>query len=130
MLLKAVAFILLGLILAQSSMRGAPANDNFANRVPSSASPKFVRAVVYVAPNEICNNNLKQIRFAKNLWLRSVVAPGRDLVPDLSDLLPEISTLYCPVAGSGPTAASYIVEDVLDEPICTIVPSHILEEPK
>ncbi len=104
--------------------------SNLALWVSSSIGPKFVRAVVYMAPNEICNNNLKQIRFAKGLWIRTLAAPLRDAEPVFSDLQPEILGLYCPVFGSAPAWNSYLTQDMMNEPICMIVPDHILEEPR
>jgi hypothetical protein len=79
----------------------------------------------------VCNNNLKQIRFARDLWRRSSRVPQpRTTVPAWSDLLPQVSALYCPLLGSGPAMASYYVNNVLTEPECFISASHILEEPQ
>ena len=104
--------------------------SNLVLSVPWNVAPKFVRAVVYIAPNEICINNLKQIRFTKNLWIRTLVAPYRDAWPVFSDLLPEIMELYCPALGFGPAWNSYLPANILHEPICMVVGSHILEEPR
>jgi hypothetical protein len=106
-------------------------NSNLLLSVPSETDSKFVRTLLYVAANEICNNNLKQITFARDVWRRSSHGPQpRTAVPAWSDLLPEVSALYCPLVGSGPAMASYSINNVLSEPECFISASHILEEPE
>jgi hypothetical protein len=98
--------------------------------IPGTSDAKFVRAQVYAPDNEVCINNLKQIRFAKQLRAHNDAMPLRNGFYPVSDLLPEITNLYCPVIpGPQPISASYVINDNLTPPACKIVPTHLLEEP-
>jgi hypothetical protein len=92
----------------------------------------FVRAALYSAPNEVCNNHLKQIRFAKQLWARSRAHSREDWVA-MTDLVPfcaDIGSFKCPVGGQF-FAESYWIGDLWADPACKKVSAvHILEEPK
>lgn len=96
--------------------------------VPANGAAKFLRAHGYAAPNEICNNDLKRIRFAKLLWARSVHA-GRFGWPALVDLEKlygiDNSVMSCPIGGF----FVHEFQNVVTAPRCN-VPSHILEEPR
>jgi hypothetical protein len=100
--------------------------------VPANGADKFLRARSYAASNEICNNNLKQIRFAKELWLRHSppgFAPNvRFQTPSDIDLEPfgvNPDAMSCPVGG----AFSYKTTTAIQTPTC-VVPGHVLEEPQ
>ena len=104
-------------------------NSNLVLSVPSQATAKFVRALLYVAPSELCNNNLKQIRYAKDYWRRNGLPQWRNAVPAWSDLLPEVSYLHDPAVSAGSlSGASYVLNDVMTLPICIISQNHVLEE--
>jgi hypothetical protein len=107
--------------------------------VPANGAAKFVRAHNYIAPNEICNNNLKRIRFAKQLWARASYYTGDTKIIELP--VGRIETpagveldvyglnsaiLSCPVEGG---TYLYNFSTALALPTCP-VPSHILEEPR
>ncbi len=96
--------------------------------VPQNMASKFVRASAYVAPNEICNNNLKQIQFAKQLWARNTfVAPNA--LPAEDDLLPYLPTNFSFEGGSCPSGGFYSI-NAYRAPTTSSVPGHVLEEPR
>ena len=100
--------------------------------IPKGTNAMFVRASVYSAPDEVCNNNLKQIRFAIELWARSGKGRSRLAYITMSDLqayCPDIAGFQCPVGGTF-FYDSYVINDVLTDPRCKKVSTHVLEEPK
>jgi hypothetical protein len=106
----------------------------------SAALPfQFLRASQYQPANEICINNLRQIRFAKALWLRDdALTNGQSRMdtPLGSDIAPYFlqgQLPYCPsdTNASWMTSYEFGVNDSGSTPTCPIVPaSHILEEPQ
>jgi hypothetical protein len=108
------------------------ANSNIGLSIPRSASAEFVRASVYSAPDEVCNNNLKQIKFAVELWARSGKGRSRLAAVPMTDLqpyCPDIAGFKCPMGGTF-FYDSYIINDVLTDPRCMRGSTHVLEEPK
>jgi len=93
--------------------------------VPQNTASKFVRASVYVAPNEICNNNLKQIQFAKQLWARNTFV-ARYSLPMRTDLSPYLPTNFS-FYSSCPSGGYYSIDTYRTPPTCS-VPGHVLEE--
>jgi hypothetical protein len=104
----------------------------------SNAMPcQFLRAMQYQPANEICINNLRQIRFAKELWLREDTNyPVRWDTPAGSDLAPYFlqgHLPYCPSDTNSSWITSYAdgVVNCATTPMCGVVPeTHILEEPQ
>jgi len=106
------------------------ATSNCSFSIPRGANARFLRASVYFPPDQICINHLKQIRFAKELWLRSVWPQPRNAVPAPSELSPETLQLRCSLSGpAGNIYSCYTVNDVLENPQCKISYAHVLEEP-
>jgi hypothetical protein len=100
--------------------------------IPRGTNATFIRTSVYSAPDEVCNNNLKQIRFAKELWARSGKGRSRQSAVSMVDLqayCPDIIGLKCPVGGTF-FYDSYLINYVLTDPSCMRVNAHVLEEPK
>jgi hypothetical protein len=104
----------------------------FVNRdVPS----KFERLSIYHAANEVCVNNLRQIRSA--IWMcaeenhlldQDAIGPG---FHGLDDYMIDGRWPPCPSAiGVYTNFINYTMADVVDKPTCWVVPdSHILENP-
>src|ERR1051326_2287104 len=91
--------------------------------VPGNSNQEFVRASRYCPSNEICNNNLRQIRFAKDCWILEQHKVSSD-TPRTSDLFPRyMKEQYCPQGGI------YYLNDAAQPPICTIS-NHVLEVPR
>jgi hypothetical protein len=97
--------------------------DGFA--LPLTAPLKMVRASTYHAQNEVCNNHLKQIRFAQLLD-----AYDNDLQFEAAVLAYQIEPYFkggtipvCPAGGY-----YYVGYIILAPPTCNIA-GHILEEP-
>jgi hypothetical protein len=108
------------------------ADSNISLCIPRSASAEFVRVSVYSAPDEVCNNNLKQIKFAVELWARSGKGYSRFAAVPMTYLqpyCPDIASFKCPVGGTF-FYDSYVVNDVLTDPRCMRVSTHVLEEPR
>lgn len=93
--------------------------------IPKSSSQKYVRAVRYAPTNEICNLQLKQLRFAKELWTRDRHMWGV-ATPRNSELTPYFRDKQFPRCPSG---GGYTVNWVKGFDRCT-VPGHVLEEPR
>ena len=107
-------------------------NSTILLSIPQIGIAKFVRAAVYSAANEICVNHLKQTRFAKDLWLRGPPRQARNATPSVYDLQPyceNILTLSCPAVPTEGFSASYGVNNVLQDPVCLVIATHVLEEP-
>jgi hypothetical protein len=101
------------------------------NSVPS----KFLRASQYQPANEVCINNLRQIRFAKLLWQRDTASPRwyTPFGPDLAPYLLQGSLPHCPLDTNASWVTSYStgVNNGATTPACLIVrATHILEEPQ
>jgi hypothetical protein len=109
-------------------------NSTISLSVPATNGCKFYRATLYAPANEICNNNLKEIRFAKQLWIRDQPGfPERFLSPggaDLAPYVPNYPELYCPLDVFQQFFVSYTVGDMTDDPICKVRYEHALEEPR
>jgi hypothetical protein len=86
---------------------------------------KYFRASSYAAPDEICINNLKQIRYAKMLWQRETMPAlyGGPTLGDLDQYMTNVTIFSCPGGGL------YQFNNVVGNPTCT-VPGHVLEEPR
>jgi hypothetical protein len=99
-------------------------NNTVLLSVTNDTDRKFVRAARYAPANEICNNNLRQLRFAKELWVlehhsfRSDTPLPVDIYPNY---LPQ--ELVCPDGGW------YLFNAVDWPPACTIS-NHVLEVPR
>src|ERR1700677_613528 len=87
--------------------------------ISNSAAAKFLRASQYQPANEICINNLREIRFAKSLWVRDYeegyiyadYLPDRGLTPQGSNLasyFPQSALPCCPVDQAQMFQTSYI----------------------
>jgi hypothetical protein len=104
--------------------------------VTSDAAPyKFLRASQYQPVNEVCINNLRQIRFAKSLWQRDTASPRWYTAagPDLAPYLLQSSLPHCPLDTNASWVTSYStgVNNCAITPACVIVPTtHVLEEPQ
>lgn len=92
--------------------------------VTNDADRKFVRASRYAPANEICNNNLRQLRFAKELWVLEHHFSYYD-TPAPSDIYPRYISraLVCPEGGW------YWLSTADLSPTCTIS-NHVLEVPR
>jgi hypothetical protein len=86
-------------------------------RFKSAAKQQFFRAARYESANSECYNNLKRIRFAKELWMKDKKRISSD-IPDNSDLFgPTSYVLQMPVCPSGGT---YYINHVIYQPQCSI----------
>jgi hypothetical protein len=100
--------------------------------IPKGTNAIFVRASGYFPPDEVCNNNLKQIKSAIELRARSGAAWSREssvIWTDLQSIYPPIAGLKCP-AGGETVWDSYGTHRVCDDPFCMKAPAHVLEEPR
>ncbi|HEU0011092.1 MAG TPA: immunoglobulin domain-containing protein [Verrucomicrobiae bacterium] len=100
-------------------------NSCTALTIPAPPSLKFVRAVRYAPTNDVCNLRLKQVRFAKELWVRDGHW-GAANYPPYSDLAPYFKNGQidrCPSGGN------YIFQWVYETPTCSLS-GHALEEPR
>jgi len=101
--------------------------------ISNSTVTKFVRAVRYQPANEICINNLREIRFAKQLWERGQTVPDRGDTSAGSDLAPYFPggvLPYCPEDPDHGYPFSYGGINVSTDPLCFIDPAHVLEDPQ
>jgi len=107
-------------------------NDERALAVTNLGARKFIRAMLYAPANEICVNNLRQIRFAKSLWARDN-GMGSDGLPsalDIEPYFPHGTLPCCPDDADQDFFTSYSVGNGRVNPTCNIVPAtHVLEEP-
>jgi hypothetical protein len=103
----------------------------------NNVSCQFLRASQYDPANEICVNNLRQIRFAKLLWARdsfNLIDPywrlntptGLDLAP----YFPQGIRPHCPEDPEQSFPTSYYTDTCQSAPACDIDPTHLLEEPQ
>src|SRR4051812_27475219 len=95
--------------------------------LPTGAPRSFWRAARYAPPNEVCNLNLKQIRFGKELWAIEGKHPWHETPQDQELFLFPTSVLRvdkprCPDGGF------YWLSYIGDDPSCT-VHGQALEEP-
>ncbi|MGA2747964.1 MAG: hypothetical protein ABSG59_04235 [Verrucomicrobiota bacterium] len=95
---------------------------------------EFLRASQYAPANEICVNNLRQIRFAKLLWRRQYFANhtrvDTPIGMDLAPYFPQRILPHCPEDPQASFPMCYIPGDASFVPVCIIDASHILEEPQ
>jgi hypothetical protein len=100
--------------------------------VAGKAPEQFWRAVQYKPANEICINNLRQIRFAKLLWRRRYPQFfGRydtPQGPDLAPFFPQGVLPFCPNDSYRLFVTSYIPNNEETTPQCNVIASHVLEE--
>jgi hypothetical protein len=113
--------------------------------LPITQTVKFFRAVRYApsaasgqsrSTGEICINNLRKIRFAKELWDNNRngvdwTDPEFSDYPRDSDISPYgVLGLVCPVGVNGTYDSSYWTWYMYASPICQIDSDHhVLEEP-
>ncbi len=113
-------------------------NGNSSFLITNVQAWQYLRASQYQPANEICINNMRQIRFAKLLWRRDFNNDDFDgvrwLTPtgfDLAPYFPGGVLPCCPFDPEQTFPTSYIPNDCQTEPVCEIVPqTHILEEPQ
>lgn len=102
--------------------------------VAGNAPEQFWRAVQYRPANEICINNLRQIRFAKLLWRRQYPeVHGRydtPQGPDLAPFFPQGVLPFCPNDPYRLFVTSYRPNNEETKPQCNVIASHVLEEPQ
>ncbi len=110
-------------------------NDSSIFVMSNDATCNFLRASRYQPANEICINNLRQIRFAKLLWRRDKAGflqnrgdtpIGRDLAP----YFPQGALPHCPMDPEAMFPTSYNPKNCESTPGCEINASHVLEEPQ
>jgi hypothetical protein len=99
--------------------------------VPRSSQWKFYRATPYVPSDEVCINNLRVIRFAKEIWSLEYKRQASDS-PLFSDLDPYLKggVSVCPLRPDGFPDTSYLLGDLHTNPLCKLSPAHLLEEPE
>lgn len=115
-------------------------NGSSSFSVSNTMARMFLRASQYEPANEICINNLRQIRFAKALWLRDdSITNGQwigdtpELKYDLAQYFLQSNLPYCPFDPNASFVTSYStgVNNCATTPTCVAVPAtHILEEPQ
>jgi hypothetical protein len=93
--------------------------------VAAETPRKFIRVVRYAPTNEVCNIRLKQIRFAKELWVRDNHL-GSAATPTGPALRPYFKDQQIPGCPGGGT---FFFQQASSAPVCSI-PSHVLEEPR
>jgi hypothetical protein len=86
--------------------------------VPNTAPRKFLRTAPFHAVNEVCNDNLKMIRFATLLDAYDNQKTTRDSVT-FSEIQPYLKNTVIPTCPSGGT---YSLTYILANPRCTIHP--------
>jgi hypothetical protein len=87
------------------------------------SSRNFVRASHYSPVNQVCNNNLKQIRFAKGLWAIEVHKFSYDTPVNIDIFSWRFNEPHCPQGGM------YSLHEVDLPPTCSVA-DHVLEEPR
>jgi hypothetical protein len=100
--------------------------------ISDGGSRKFLQASRYQPADEICVNNLRQIRFAKALLQRDSRS-FRESVPVWIDIAPYFLNgigPYCPLSPFTNFAYSYFPGALGTVPVCNIDPTHVLEEPQ
>ena len=90
------------------------------------AIPTFVRARTTSQTNA-CINNLREIFAATQQWALEQNKAAIDSVA-FSDIQPYLKrSVVCPSAGTDPTfEGSYTLNGITTNPVCNIVPAHIL----
>ena len=91
--------------------------------IPATSARKFVRASRYAPANEICNNNLRKIRFAKEIWAMEQHKVRTDYPANTDIYSSRFQEPICPLGGY------YMLNKVDSLPVCSI-PEHVLEEPR
>jgi hypothetical protein len=86
--------------------------------IPSPVSKKFLRATPFHAINEVCNNNLKMIRYATLLYAYDNQKSAFSSVTfsDISPYWKTGFTLSCPSGGT------YEITTILVDPLCSVHP--------
>ncbi|EEF60288.1 hypothetical protein [Pedosphaera parvula] len=98
--------------------------------VPKTSQRKFYRTTAYVPSNEMCINNLRKMRFAKELFSLVNKTPYY-FNPTVSDLAPYFRDgPFCPLDVNQLTATSYNLNDENTVPTCKYSWVHLLEEPE
>jgi hypothetical protein len=90
--------------------------------VPQTGRQKFFRATAFHAVNEVCNNNLKAIRFARLLAAYDEGKSAND-TDTFSELRPYFKNQTIPVC---PAHGTETITTILYDPTCTV---HLFEEP-
>jgi hypothetical protein len=92
--------------------------------LPAGNAQKFVRSVRYAPSNEVCNVNLKQLRFLKKVWAMQTIRVSWETPQDMDLFTPlNIPKPLCPSGGF------YSLGAVETDVQCS-VPGHKLEEPQ
>jgi hypothetical protein len=98
--------------------------------ITNTVPRKFLRAVRYAPANELCNLNLKRIRFATEAWCRDVQCLVGFATPSTVELFQyyaEWPALSWPITRC-PLGGVYTAMDGTTLPTCSY--GHILEEPR
>jgi hypothetical protein len=103
-------------------------NNLMALFLPAMGPALFVRALRYSPANEVCNVNLKQLRFAKQMWAIEKKRALTDTPMD-ADLVPYLGANFRLNSVRCPSAGVYQLRNIGVLPLCTI-PGHTLEEPE
>jgi hypothetical protein len=94
---------------------------------PPPAPLKLLRASTYHATNEVCNNHLKQIRFASLLYGYENHLPVSATIV-FADIMPYFKPGYAGGLPPCPAGGTYSVTEWLAPPTCNLL-NHVLEEP-
>lgn len=105
-------------------------NETTRMQIKKDTPVKFVRLSTYHAANEVCVNNLRQLKSA--IWLLAEEMHLNDLYPvTMTNVLPYVDrrcALICPSAPPG-YYYYYVMTTITNLPTCMIVPpQHLLEE--
>jgi hypothetical protein len=97
--------------------------------VPKNGSFALFRASVYTPPNELCNNNLRQIRYAKLIWSRQFQRLRSEWAnwADLTAYMNVATNSSVPTLGSCPAGGRYTMGHIAWTPSCSAT-NHVLEE--
>jgi hypothetical protein len=103
--------------------------------ITNNIMSKFLRAVRYQPANEVCINNMRQIRFARLLWQRdqSPLSSSRLNVAygyNFASYFPQGALPHCPEDPDDLFGTSYSLSVLTLAPFCNIDATHTLEEPQ
>jgi hypothetical protein len=95
--------------------------------VPRSSQRKFYRATPYVPADEVCINNMRVLRFAKEIFAHQHYG-----YPYFVDIRPYFNypTVFCPLDPKREVDVSYFFGDPAVNPVCWMSTAHLLEEPE
>jgi hypothetical protein len=95
--------------------------------VPRSSQRKFYRATPYMPSDEVCINNLRVIRFAKEIFAHQYYG-----YPSFVDIRPyfNYTTVFCPLDTTREVEVSYFFGEPATNPVCWMSTAHLLEEPE